>query len=150
MACLKTFLAVVALLLSVPVTVFAQSFQGFSCVGSIGDPDCSKRRAAEQAEQAPTIEHSTTTITTEEETITSPVIVPIVRATSAIWKGLKVWRGKTKTNGKTGKDREYYEWDNTHGEIEVYDRRGQHKGVIDPTTGEQIKSPVKGRSIDVD
>jgi len=42
-----------------------------------------------------------------------------------------------------------YEWDPLHGEVEVYDRRGKHRGVADPVTGEIIKPAVKGRTIDV-
>lgn len=61
----------------------------------------------------------------------------------------KPFRGKTKTNGKSGKDREYYEKDYTHGDIEVYDSRGNHKGSADPTTGEMTKPPVPGRKIDI-
>lgn len=44
----------------------------------------------------------------------------------------------------------YYEWDSLHGEIEVYDKRGNHvavlnaDGVIKPN-----KPAVKGRTIDV-
>ncbi|TVR17216.1 MAG: hypothetical protein EA391_05405 [Balneolaceae bacterium] len=37
------------------------------------------------------------------------------------------------------------EWDSQHGELEVYDRRGRHKGSFDHETGEQIKDPVPGR-----
>ncbi|WP_084258529.1 colicin E3/pyocin S6 family cytotoxin [Saccharomonospora iraqiensis] len=43
----------------------------------------------------------------------------------------------------------YYEWDHTHGHIEVYNKRGRHLGVADPVTGEWIKSAVRGRRIDV-
>lgn len=42
-----------------------------------------------------------------------------------------------------------YTWDALHGEIEAYDRRGWHLGVIDAITGVQIKPAVKGRRIDV-
>ncbi|QKW58320.1 hypothetical protein HUT07_17535 [Stenotrophomonas sp. NA06056] len=43
----------------------------------------------------------------------------------------------------------YYEWDAYHGEIEVYDRRGNHLGVIDAMTGDFQKGAVRGRKIDV-
>jgi hypothetical protein len=43
----------------------------------------------------------------------------------------------------------YYTWDPLHREIEVFDRRGNHRGAADPVTGELIKPPVKGRTIDV-
>ncbi len=42
-----------------------------------------------------------------------------------------------------------YEWDGLHGELEVYDARGKHLGVAEPTTGVVIKPAIKGRSIDV-
>jgi hypothetical protein len=42
-----------------------------------------------------------------------------------------------------------YEWDHTHGEIEVYNRWGYHLGALDAVTGELIKGPRKGRRIDV-
>lgn len=42
-----------------------------------------------------------------------------------------------------------YEWDHTHGDIEVYDGRGNHKGSMNPTTGDIYKAAVKGRKIDV-
>ena len=41
-----------------------------------------------------------------------------------------------------------YEWDSMHGEIEVYSRRGQHFGVMNPQ-GIMYKGPVKGRKINV-
>lgn len=73
----------------------------------------------------------------------------IGKADSPVWKKLKPWRGKIRTNGAPGKERRYYEWDHTHGDIEVYDRRGQHLGSMDPVTGEMTKPAVPGRSIDV-
>jgi hypothetical protein len=42
-----------------------------------------------------------------------------------------------------------YEWDSLHGELEVYNNRGRHLGVVDAGTGEMIKPPVRGRRIDV-
>jgi len=42
-----------------------------------------------------------------------------------------------------------YTWDSLHGEIEVFDRRGNHLGACDAFTGVLIKPPVKGRKIDV-
>jgi hypothetical protein len=35
-----------------------------------------------------------------------------------------------------------------HGHIEVYDKHGNHKGVLDPVTGDLVKKPVKGRWIE--
>ena len=42
-----------------------------------------------------------------------------------------------------------YTWDNLHGEVEVFSRRGKHLGVKDAVTGDWIKESVKGRTIDV-
>ena len=42
-----------------------------------------------------------------------------------------------------------YTWDGLHGEIEVYNSRGRHLGVLDAVSGAQIKPAVKGRKIDV-
>jgi hypothetical protein len=47
------------------------------------------------------------------------------------------------------KGKRLYEWDSQHGEIEVYDLRGNHLGVADVMTGELVKDPVRGRRIDV-
>ena len=72
---------------------------------------------------------------------------PISKSNSPIWQRLKGFRRGTKSNGKTGKDREYYEWDHTHNDIEVYNHKGRHSGSMDPTTGEIIKPAVPGRGI---
>ncbi|MER5844923.1 DNRLRE domain-containing protein [Streptomyces prasinus] len=66
---------------------------------------------------------------------------------SSFWKGLKSHKGKTKTNGKTGKNKRYYEWDYTHGDVEVYDSKGNHLGSADPMGGKIYKPGVKGRKI---
>lgn len=42
-----------------------------------------------------------------------------------------------------------YTWDSVHGEVEVFNARGKHLGVLDPITGKQIKLAVPGRTIDV-
>jgi len=42
-----------------------------------------------------------------------------------------------------------YTWDSLHGEIEVYNSRGTHLGVVDALTGLPTKAAVKGRRIDV-
>jgi len=44
-------------------------------------------------------------------------------AASQVWKDLKAWRGKIKTNGLSGKGRRYFTYD-PEGEIEVFNRRG--------------------------
>ncbi len=77
----------------------------------------------------------------------SELIVRIAPSESPIWQGLDNYRGGIRMSG-SGRDRRYYEWDHEHGgEIEVYDRNGNHTGVLDPTTGEQIKPAVNGRDI---
>ena len=42
-----------------------------------------------------------------------------------------------------------YTWDSLHGEIEVFNSRGYHLGVLDQIEGRLIKSAVKGRKIRV-
>lgn len=46
-------------------------------------------------------------------------------------------------------ERRIYTWDGLHGEIEVFNPRGKHIGVIHAVTGDWIKDAVKRRSIDV-
>jgi len=53
----------------------------------------------------------------------------------------KVWRNS--------KDNRLYTWDSRHGEIEVFNTRGHHLGVVHAVTGLFIKPAVKGRKIDV-
>jgi hypothetical protein len=45
--------------------------------------------------------------------------------------------------------RRIYTWDALHGEIEVFNQRGEHIGVADALTGRMVKPPVRGRRIDV-
>ena len=54
--------------------------------------------------------------------------------------GQRRWRCR-----RTGR---IFTWDALHGEIEVYNLRGKHLGVMDPD-GKFIKEAVKGRTIDV-
>jgi hypothetical protein len=42
-----------------------------------------------------------------------------------------------------------YTWDGLHGEIEIFNSRGRHLGVVDAVTGMLTKPAVKGRKIDV-
>ena len=46
-------------------------------------------------------------------------------------------------------DYKYYQWDELHGEIEVYNKRGRHLGVLHSITGDKIKEAIKGRKLDV-
>lgn len=55
--------------------------------------------------------------------------------------GNLLWRSKDRQR--------YYTWDSLHGEIEVFTRRGEHLGAADAVTGEFIKDPLEGRSINV-
>jgi len=69
------------------------------------------------------------------------------KSESPIWKGLEYYKtinGKaTRTNGLTGKDTRYYQWDDLHKEVEVYNRHGKPIDVIDPVNGK-----TKGKSVD--
>lgn len=56
------------------------------------------------------------------------------------FNGERRWRAR---------DGNIYTWDELHGEIEVFNKRGKHLGVISPTNGEVIKDAVKGRTINV-
>jgi hypothetical protein len=55
-------------------------------------------------------------------------------------RGNQVWRDR---------NRFLYTWDGLHGEIEMFDPRGEHLGALDATTGRRIKRPRKGRRIRV-
>ncbi|MBX3446417.1 MAG: hypothetical protein KF765_06660 [Parvibaculaceae bacterium] len=56
------------------------------------------------------------------------------------------WSGEARWRSADG--RRIYTWDRLHGEVEVFNQRGRHLGVLDPN-GLPIKPAVKGRSIDV-
>jgi YD repeat-containing protein len=60
------------------------------------------------------------------------------------WKSLKNYRQNIKTDGER-----YYQWDYTHGDVEVYNSRGQHLGSADAQTGQMIKPAVPGRVLDL-
>ena len=55
--------------------------------------------------------------------------------------GSRLWRSPC--------GRRLYCWDSLHGEIEVYNKRGKHIGVVHAVTGGWVKDAVKGRRIDV-
>ena len=67
---------------------------------------------------------------------------------SPIWKNFSPYQNSVKTNNLSGKDKQFYQWDNTHGDIEVYDRNGNHLGSMNPQTGVMHKPAVPGRTID--
>jgi hypothetical protein len=54
-------------------------------------------------------------------------------------RGRKVWRSR---DGER-----LYTWDSLHGEIEVFNKRGRHLGVLDAITGNLIKPAVRGRRL---
>jgi len=69
---------------------------------------------------------------------------PTPPTASPIWQNLARWRGEIRrSNGR------YFTYDRLHGEIEVFNSRGDHLGVMDSITGQMIKPPVPGRRINV-
>ncbi len=61
---------------------------------------------------------------------------------------------KTRTSGGRMRNRwiddkgNIYEWDGQHGKVEMYDKRGTHKGEFDPNTGQQTKPPNPTRRVE--
>jgi hypothetical protein len=49
--------------------------------------------------------------------------------------------------GNLEKNRRFFEWDNTHGDVEVYGPRGEHLGSANGNTGDMTKPPVPGRKL---
>lgn len=74
-------------------------------------------------------------------------VLRVEKGESSVWKGLGHYRGNIKTSG-TGKNTRYYQWDHTHKDIEVYDRKGRHLGSMHAETGQMYKDPVSGRKLD--
>ena len=66
---------------------------------------------------------------------------------SPIWKNLLPYQNNIKSNGQSGKNKQYYTWDHTHGDIEVFDRNGKHLGSMNPNTGVIHKPAVPGRTL---
>ena len=71
------------------------------------------------------------------------------KATGRFVDGLPRVKPKGKRRRWNGAKGQVYEEDTLHGELEKYNRRGKHKGVVDPDTGEVIKGPVRGRTIEM-
>ncbi|MBP9829649.1 MAG: hypothetical protein KBD04_06445 [Proteobacteria bacterium] len=67
------------------------------------------------------------------------------KSESPVWKELKPYRGEYRTNTKGD---EIYKWDHLHNDIEVFSKRGEHLGSMDPRTGILYKGP-KGHSINL-
>ena len=59
---------------------------------------------------------------------------------SGAYNGVKRWKNLKGSRVCT--------WDSLHGEIEIFNKRGKHLGVMD-CLGNMIKKAVKGRTIDV-
>jgi RHS repeat-associated protein len=71
-----------------------------------------------------------------------------IKSQSKAWKKLGRGKGGRRTTG-SGRKQRHYEWDHTHGDIEVYDSNGRHLGSAHPDTGELYKPEVAGRKIDL-
>ncbi|MFA6312779.1 MAG: colicin E3/pyocin S6 family cytotoxin [Sterolibacterium sp.] len=52
----------------------------------------------------------------------------------------KVWRNAS--------GNQFYTWDALHGEVEVFNKRGRHLGVMNPE-GEFVKPAIRGRQLNV-
>jgi hypothetical protein len=72
------------------------------------------------------------------------------------WRNSRFWRGSPRPGTINGEPRwinsqgdRIYTWDSLHGEVECFNKRGYHLGVLDPKMGKLIKPAVKGRRIDV-
>lgn len=74
-------------------------------------------------------------------------VVNCSKSRSPVWRGMKHYRGDIKTNGKSGSEKRFYRWDDTHNDIEVYNRHGEHLGSMDPRTGNMYKGPDSTNSI---
>lgn len=70
------------------------------------------------------------------------------RASGKFLEGLTPTKAKSQRKRWLG-EKQIYEEDTQHGDLEKCNRRGKHEGSVDAETGEIIKSPVKGRSIEV-
>jgi filamentous hemagglutinin len=71
------------------------------------------------------------------------------RATGPFVDSLSPLKRKSQRRRWTGPREQIYEEDTQHGELEKYNKRGKHEGSVDPATGEVIKPPVKGRTIEL-
>ena len=71
------------------------------------------------------------------------------RAKGEFVDGLTRAKSKSQRRRWSGAKGQVYEEDTQHGELEKYNRRGKHKGSVDPATGEILKGPVKGRTIEM-
>ncbi len=60
------------------------------------------------------------------------------KSESPVWKEFKHHKGEYKTNAKGD---EIYKWDYTHNDIEIFNKRGEHLGSMDPLTAVRYKGP---------
>ncbi|UCM85511.1 MAG: hypothetical protein LF885_05960 [Rickettsia endosymbiont of Culicoides impunctatus] len=51
------------------------------------------------------------------------------------WKSSQNFKDEFRTNGGTGKNKEYYRWDMKHKDIEIYDHKARYIGSKDTVTG---------------
>ena len=73
----------------------------------------------------------------------------IKKQESSVWKNFDNVKGSDRKMSGNGKNRQYYEWDYTHNDIEVYDSKGNHLGSMNPETGKIYKGAVDGRKIKI-
>nr|CAA9232375.1 hypothetical protein AVDCRST_MAG63-1004 [uncultured Armatimonadetes bacterium] len=62
------------------------------------------------------------------------------KGNSPIWRLYKPYKGDWRTDGGD----KFYQWDNLHGDIEEWERRGgrlHHLGSLDPNNGRKYKGP---------
>ena len=65
---------------------------------------------------------------------------------------LKTQQRVKRSNGSRWQSKDgslFYEWDSLHGEIEVYDSKGRHYGVLNADGTPSKKQAIKGRRINV-
>jgi hypothetical protein len=71
------------------------------------------------------------------------------RAKGQFVDGLSRMKPKNQRRRWSGPKGQIYEEDTQHGDLEKYNSRGKHKGSVDPDSGEIIKGPVKGRTMEM-
>ncbi len=52
---------------------------------------------------------------------------------------IQIWTNAARTR--------FFTWDHLHGEIEAFDKRGNHLGAFDGVTGVQLKEAIRGRKL---
>ena len=59
------------------------------------------------------------------------------------------WKDQIRSSGEGRSKQRYYTGNYTHGDIEVFNRRGDHLATIDAIQGDRTKPPVSGRTLRV-